>query len=79
MFAKVLLQMSDSPLLAMIVAAVFTFLVHSSAATIGIIMLLSMQHMITLEPAIFMLFGANVGTAFTAILSTLVHLGNPKG
>lgn len=71
MFAKLLLQMSDSPLLAMIIAAIFTFLVHSSAATIGIIMLLSMQHMITLEPAIYMLFGANVGTAFTAVLSSL--------
>ena len=71
MFSKMLLQMSDSPLLAMIVAAIFTFLVHSSAATIGIIMLLSMQHLIALEPAIYMLFGANVGTAFTAVLSSL--------
>ncbi|SHK42463.1 Na/Pi cotransporter family protein [Desulforamulus aeronauticus] len=71
MFSKMLLQMGDSPLMAMIVAAVFTFLVHSSAATIGIIMLLSMQHLIALEPAIYMLFGANIGTAFTAVLSSL--------
>lgn len=71
MFGKMLLQMSDSPLLAMLVAAIFTFLVHSSAATIGIIMLLAMQHMISLEPAIYMLFGANIGTAFTAVLSSL--------
>lgn len=71
MFGKMLLQMSDSPLLAMVVAAIFTFLVHSSAATIGIIMLLAMQHMINLEPAIYMLFGANIGTSFTAVLSSL--------
>ncbi|GAB6158392.1 Na/Pi cotransporter family protein [Desulfotomaculum varum] len=71
MFGKLLLQMSDNPLLAMVVAAVFTFLVHSSAATIGIIMLLAMQHMITLESAVYLLFGANVGTAFTAVLSSL--------
>lgn len=71
MFTKILLQMSDSPLLAMFVAALFTFLVHSSAATIGIIMLLAMQNMIGLEPAIYMLFGANIGTAFTAVLSSL--------
>ena len=71
MFSKMLLQMSDSPLMAMIVAAIFTFLVHSSAATIGIIMLLSMQHLIALEPAVYMLFGANIGTAFTAVLSSL--------
>ncbi|MCL5290403.1 MAG: Na/Pi cotransporter family protein [Bacillota bacterium] len=71
MFEKLLLQLSDNPFLAMIVAALFTFLVHSSAATIGIVMLLAMQHMIMLESAIYLLFGANVGTAFTAVLSSL--------
>ncbi|MEG6523279.1 Na/Pi cotransporter family protein [Desulfotomaculum sp. 1211_IL3151] len=70
-FENLLLQMSDRPVLALALAAVFTFLVHSSAATIGIIMLLAMQGMITLVPAIYMLFGANIGTAFTAILSSL--------
>ena len=70
-FENLLLKMSDRPILALVLAAAFTFLVHSSAATIGIIMLLAMQGMITLEPAIYMLFGANIGTAFTAILSSL--------
>ncbi|AEF93451.1 Na/Pi-cotransporter II-related protein [Desulfotomaculum nigrificans CO-1-SRB] len=71
MFAKILLHLSGSPVLALGVAAIFTFLVASSAATIGIIMLLAMQHLITLEPAIYMLFGANIGTAFTAVLSSI--------
>lgn len=71
LFRDILLQISDNPILAITLAAIFTFLVHSSAATIGIIMILSMQGMIPLIPAIFLIYGANIGTSFTAILSSL--------
>lgn len=71
MFKDVLLQMSDSPLLAIIIAALFTFLIHSSAATIGIIMVLAMQGMLPLVSAIYLIYGANIGTSFTAILASL--------
>ncbi len=70
-FAEVLMQMSDRPLLALIIAAIFTFLVHSSAATIGIIMVLAMQGLVSINSAIYLLFGANIGTSFTAVLSSL--------
>ncbi|MBO8128132.1 MAG: Na/Pi cotransporter family protein [Peptococcaceae bacterium] len=70
-FKDMLLAMSDNVLLAVVTAAIFTFLIHSSAASIGIIMLLAMQELITLESAIYLILGANVGTSFTAILSSL--------
>ncbi len=70
-FPQLMAMMGDYPLLAMILAAVFTFLVHSSAAAVGIIMILAMQHLITLQAAIYLLFGANIGTSFTAVLSSL--------
>ncbi|MEW5954901.1 MAG: Na/Pi cotransporter family protein [Bacillota bacterium] len=70
-FIQMLSTMSDYPLLAMIAAALFTFLVHSSAAAVGIIMVLAMQDMISLHAAIYLLFGANIGTSFTAVLSSL--------
>lgn len=70
-FKDALLQMSNNPLLAICVAALFTFLIHSSAATIGIIMLLTIQGMLTLIPAIYLMYGANIGTSFTAVLSSL--------
>lgn len=69
--AKILTQISNNPLLDIMAAAVFTFLISSSAATIGIIMLLAMQHMIEIKPAIYMLLGANIGTTFTPILSSI--------
>lgn len=70
-FPIMMAKMGDYPVLAMLLAAVFTFLVHSSAASVGIIMLLSMQHLITLHAAIYLLLGANIGTSFTALLSSL--------
>lgn len=70
-FKDVLLQMSDNPLLAIFAAALFTFLIHSSAATIGIIMVLAMQGMLPLVSAIYLIYGANIGTSFTAVLTSL--------
>lgn len=70
-FQELLLQSAGQPLLAIVCSAIFTFLVHSSAATVGIIMVLAMQHMINLHSAVYLLFGANIGTCFTAVLSSL--------
>ncbi len=68
-FPQLMANMSKLPLLAMFVAAIFTFLIHSSAAAVGIIMVMAMQHLIDLHAAIYLLFGANIGTSFTAILT----------
>ncbi|AEG58917.1 Na/Pi cotransporter family protein [Desulforamulus ruminis] len=70
-FSQILIHISNHPLLDIALAALFTFLMSSSAATIGIIMLLAMQHMIALQPAIYMLLGANIGTSFTPLLSSV--------
>ncbi|MEG6615844.1 Na/Pi cotransporter family protein [Peptococcaceae bacterium 1198_IL3148] len=70
-FKDMLMQMSNWPLLAMVLAAIFTFLMHSSAATIGIIMVLAMQGLVSIHSAVYLLFGANIGTSFTAVLSSL--------
>ncbi|ACV61879.1 Na/Pi-cotransporter II-related protein [Desulfofarcimen acetoxidans DSM 771] len=70
-FQHLMVGLENKPFLAMLIASLFAFLVHSSAATIGIIMLLAMQGLTSLESAIFLLFGANIGTCFTAILSSL--------
>ena len=70
-FQQMLLSASDYPLLAIVAAALFTFLIHSSAASLGIIMIMAMQDLISLHSAIYLLFGANIGTSFTALLSSL--------
>ena len=54
-----------------LVAALFTAVIQSSAATIAIAMTLAAQQLITYEMAISVLLGANVGTTMTAWLAAI--------
>ena len=54
-----------------LVAAVFTAVLQSSAASIVIAMTLASQQLITYEMAIAVLFGANIGTTATAWLAAI--------
>ena len=68
-FQQFLLLINDKPILIIIVAAVFTALVHSSAATIGLVLSLAQAGSMTLDIAIPMVLGANIGTCATAIMA----------
>lgn len=61
----------ENPLLGILVGAVFTGLVQSSAATTGIAIVMATEGLITLPAGIALAFGANVGTCVTAILAAL--------
>lgn len=56
---------------AVIVGAVFTALVQSSSATIGIVVAMAQQGLIPLETGIAIVLGANIGTSVTAVLGSL--------
>lgn len=66
-----LVSLGDQPLLGILVAALFSALVHSSAATIGLAITLSLQGLLLLPAAIPVIFGANIGTCATAMASSL--------
>jgi phosphate:Na+ symporter len=66
-----LMSQMNNPFLAMVVAAAFTALVQSSAATTGIVIVLAGQGLVPLESGIALIFGANIGTCVTALLVTL--------
>jgi len=55
--------------------AVFTALIHSSAATTGVVIVLSSQGLLTLPAGIALVLGANIGTCITALLAAL---GKPR-
>lgn len=61
----------DGPLIGILVAACFTALVQSSSATIGVIIALASQGLITLETGIALALGANIGTCVTAGLAAI--------
>lgn len=69
-FLNYLLKL-ENPLLGILIGLFFTALIQSSSAFVGIILVLSMQGLLTLQAAIPLLFGANIGTAITAILASL--------
>ena len=61
----------ENPLLGILVGAVFTGLVQSSAATTGIAIVMASAGLITLPAGIALAFGSNIGTCVTAILASL--------
>lgn len=60
----------DNPVLGIIVGAVFTALIQSSSASIGILQTLAANNIITLGHAVFVLFGQNIGTCITAVIAS---------
>lgn len=64
-------SLQNVPILGIVVGTLFTFLVQSSSATIGIVQELFSASTITLYGALPLMLGANIGTTITAILASL--------
>lgn len=65
------MQNMENPLLGIVVGAVFTAIVQSSAATLAIVIALGAQGLMPLEAGIALILGANVGTCGTALLASI--------
>lgn len=70
-FLDLTVNMSDQPILGVLVGTIFTLIVQSSSATIGILQGLYSEGLISLNGALPVLFGDNIGTTITAILAAL--------
>ncbi len=70
-FHELTLQMSSNPILGVVVGTLFTVIVQSSSATIGILQGLFGEGLINLDAALPILFGDNIGTTITAILAAI--------
>lgn len=66
-----LLLTLENPILGILVGIIFTALIQSSSAFIGIVIVLGSQGLITLEAAIPLLLGSNFGTSITAGLASI--------
>src|SRR5256886_9219009 len=71
LFRDLLGALTDQPLLLLLISALFTALVRSSAAVIGLALSLATAGLMPLIGAIPIIFGANVGTAATAVLAAV--------
>ena len=70
-----LMQNVSNPLIGILIATLFTALIQSSSATMGVVIALALQGLITLEAGIALALGANIGTCATAGLAAI---GKPR-
>lgn len=68
----------ENPLLGIVAGAVFTALIQSSSASVGILQTLAGSGVIGLKSAAFVLFGQNIGTCITAFLASVGTSRNAK-
>ena len=68
----------SNPFIALLVSTLFTGVIQSSAATVGIVQTLTLTGLINYEMAIPMVLGANIGTCVTALISSIGTNKNAK-
>jgi len=70
-----MMQQVSHPAIGILVATAFTALIQSSSATMGVVIAMALQGLITLEAGIALALGANIGTCATAGLAAI---GKPR-
>jgi len=70
-FTDLMVSLSDHSILGVIVGAVFTLIVQSSSATVGVLQGLYAENLLDIKAALPILFGENIGTTITAVLASI--------
>lgn len=61
----------SNPVLGILAGALFTAIIQSSSASVGILQALAIAGLIDFKAAVFVLFGQNIGTCITAVLASI--------
>ncbi len=69
-FISIMTKFSN-PLLGILAGAIFTAIIQSSSASVGILQTLALSGLIGFDSAVFVLFGQNIGTCITAVLASI--------
>ena len=67
-----------NPIVGVLVGALFTAVVQSSSASVGVLQSLAMLGLIGLDSAVYVILGENIGTCITAILASIGKNTNAK-
>ncbi len=68
----------SNPLIGILAGAIFTAIIQSSSASVGILQALAISGIIGLPQAVYVLFGQNIGTCITAVLASIGTKINAK-
>ena len=61
----------SNPVLGILAGAIFTAIIQSSSASVGILQTLASGGLISFSSSVFVLFGQNIGTCITAVLAAI--------
>jgi len=64
-----MVYLAGNPILGILTGTVFTMLIQSSSASVGIVIVLASSGLIPFEGALYLVFGDNIGTTITAWLA----------
>jgi phosphate:Na+ symporter len=67
----IFLAFQHHPILGVLAGTLLTMLIQSSSATVGLTIVMASQGLLTLDSAIPILFGDNIGTTITAVLASI--------
>lgn len=73
-----LILKANNPVIGILVGAAIAALIHSSAASMGILQALASQGLIPLSFAVFIIYGQNIGTCVTSLISSAGTKTNSK-
>ena len=68
----------SNPVLGILAGMIFTAIIQSSSASVGILQALAAGGLIGLDGAVYVLFGQNIGTCITAVLASIGTSRNAK-
>lgn len=69
-FYAIVNSLGNYPVIGILIGSLVAFVFHSSAATIGVVLILSFESLITLPAALPLVLGANLGTTFSTLLAS---------
>ncbi|GLC88624.1 Na/Pi cotransporter family protein [Lysinibacillus piscis] len=68
---SLMVHLSNQPVIGIFLGTIFTLLVQSSTATVGVLQGLYAEQLIDLTSALPVLFGENIGTTITAVIASI--------
>ncbi|MCD7892713.1 MAG: Na/Pi cotransporter family protein [Erysipelotrichaceae bacterium] len=77
-FVVNILTSLKNPMLALLIGLVFTAVIQSSSATVGVIMVLASQGLLSLEICFYITLGCNIGCCISALLACIGGKKNAK-
>lgn len=68
-FFRNIFKVVDFPLLLILIGIIFTAIIQSSSAATGVVIIMVGEGALTLESAMFIVLGSNIGTCITALIA----------